>query len=118
MGDYNAPRKGNAYNYGGGQWKLSRSKIAAFMKCPKCFWIDNVGGIKHPGGFPFKLNEAVDLILKRESDHIRQTGDNHEPDLVGSDLGELRDEALSFTLACRFGGRTLTVFNMYTPKPK
>ena len=79
MGDYNAPRKGNAYNYGGSQWKLSRSKIAAFMKCPKCFWIDNVGGIKHPGGFPFKLNEAVDLILKRESDHIRTAGDNHEP---------------------------------------
>ena len=73
---YKIPRQA-AWNYGGNNWKLSRSKIDLFMECPKCFYIDNRLGIKRPPGFPFNLNSAVDALLKKEFDKYRDEQKPH-----------------------------------------
>lgn len=73
---YKIPRKSN-WNYGGSQWKLSRSKIDLFLNCPRCFYIDNKLGIKRPPGFPFNLNSAVDALLKKEFDIHRAKNQVH-----------------------------------------
>lgn len=53
-------------------FKLSRSKIEFFLKCPKCFYLDRKMGITQPPGFPFNLNSAVDKLLKQEFDVYRE----------------------------------------------
>jgi len=73
---YRIPRQSN-WNYGGNQWKLSRSKIDLFMQCPRCFYLDNKLGIKRPPGFPFNLNSAVDALLKKEFDIHRAENKVH-----------------------------------------
>ena len=73
---YKIPRQAN-WNYGGKNWKLSRSKIDLFMNCPRCFYIDNKLGIKRPPGFPFNLNSAVDALLKKEFDIHRSENKVH-----------------------------------------
>ncbi len=50
---------------------LSRTKIENFIKCPRCFYLDCRLGISQPPGFPFSLNNAVDLLLKKEFDAHR-----------------------------------------------
>lgn len=49
-------------------FRISRSKIDLFIKCPRCFYLDRVLGIGQPPGFPFSLNSAVDKLLKKEFD--------------------------------------------------
>lgn len=49
-------------------FRISRSKIDAFLSCPRCFYLDRVLGIGQPPGFPFSLNSAVDKLLKKEFD--------------------------------------------------
>jgi len=54
-------------------FKISRSKIDLFVECPRCFYLDRRIGVSRPQGFPFNLNSAVDLLLKKEFDiHRRQ----------------------------------------------
>ncbi|MFH1292347.1 MAG: PD-(D/E)XK nuclease family protein [bacterium] len=77
---YNPHRKIN-WNFIPGQknnWKLSRSKIDLFIKCPRCFYIDNRLGTAKPPGFPFSLNSAVDALLKKEFD-IHRAKDKQHP---------------------------------------
>lgn len=71
MPQYYNPKRKSDWNYGGFNWKLSRSKIDLFVECPRCFYIDNKLGTKRPGGFPFNLNTAVDTLLKKEFDTHR-----------------------------------------------
>ncbi len=73
---YNASRGAN-YNYGGKNWKLSRSKLDLFLNCPRCFYLDNKLGVKRPPGFPFNLNSAVDHLLKKEFDIHRAANTAH-----------------------------------------
>ncbi|MBN2096571.1 PD-(D/E)XK nuclease family protein [Candidatus Peregrinibacteria bacterium] len=77
MSDYYKIPRQEAWNYGGKNWRLSRSKIDLFMECPRCFWLDNKLGIKRPPGFPFTLNSAVDALLKKEFDKYRAEGKPH-----------------------------------------
>jgi len=66
---YNPNRKTNLYQPNDIQpFRLSRSKIDLFIKCPHCFYLDRVLGIAQPPGFPFSLNSAVDKLLKKEFD--------------------------------------------------
>jgi len=58
-------------------FKLSRSKLELFMRCPKCFYLDVSHGIKQPGGLPFTLNSAVDELMKKEFDIHRAKGVAH-----------------------------------------
>jgi CRISPR/Cas system-associated exonuclease Cas4 (RecB family) len=77
MGQFYNPKRGAAWNYGGRNWKLSRSKIDLFVECPKCFYVDNKLGTKRPPGYPFNLNSAVDALLKTEFDKYRSEGKPH-----------------------------------------
>jgi len=77
MSDYN-PKRGGSYNYGGKQWKLSRSKIDLFLECPRCFYIDNKLGTKRPPIPTFQINKAVDYQLKQEFD-VHRAGNTQHP---------------------------------------
>src|SRR3990167_10369950 len=66
MTEYYSPNRGKSWNYGGKNWKLSRSKIDLFLECPRCFYMDNKLGVKRVPGFPFSINSAVDYLLKKE----------------------------------------------------
>lgn len=76
MADYN-PNRGASWNYKGQNWKLSRSKIDLFTKCPRCFYIDNKLGVKRPPIPPFLINSAVDHQLKQEFDVYRAKDIQH-----------------------------------------
>jgi hypothetical protein len=58
-------------------FKLSRTKIENFIKCPRCFYMDRKLGIAQPPGFPFTLNSAVDCLLKKEFDIYRSKQTMH-----------------------------------------
>ncbi len=58
-------------------YKISRSGIESFVKCPRCFYLDKKLGVKQPAGFPFNLNSAVDHLLKKEFDIHRTKGTPH-----------------------------------------
>jgi hypothetical protein len=58
-------------------FKLSRTKIELFVKCPRCFYLDLRLGIGQPPGYPFTLNSAVDRLLKREFDIHRIKKSRH-----------------------------------------
>ena len=77
MSDYYNPTRGADWNYGGKNWKLSRSKIDLFLECPRCFYLDNKLGLKRVPGFPFSINSAVDYLLKQEFDAHRVRGEQH-----------------------------------------
>lgn len=68
MSSYYKPDRNPNWNYGGKNWRLSRSKISLFLDCNRCFYIDNKLGTARPPGYPFNLNSAVDALLKKEFD--------------------------------------------------
>ncbi len=77
MSQYYNPKRDASWNYGGKNWKLSRSKIDLFLECPRCFYLDNKLGVKRVPGFPFSLNSAVDYLLKQEFDAYRVKNEQH-----------------------------------------
>ncbi len=58
-------------------YKVSRNKIELFTNCPRCFYLDRRYKIERPPGFPFNLNRAVDVLLKKEFDAHRVKGEAH-----------------------------------------
>lgn len=78
MSGFYKPDRNPAWNYGGANWRLSRSKIDLFVECPQCFYLDNKLGTARPPGFPFNLNSAVDALLKKEFD-IHRAGQSPHP---------------------------------------
>lgn len=77
MSEYYKPDRNPKWNYGGPNWRLSRSKIDLFVECPRCFYLDNKLGTARPPGFPFNLNSAVDALLKKEFDVHRANRSAH-----------------------------------------
>src|SRR3989339_1664927 len=73
---YNPNRKRNLYN-SQEPFRLSRSKIDLFIKCPRCFYLDRKLGVGQPPGYPFSLNSAVDKLLKKEFDIHRANNTSH-----------------------------------------
>lgn len=71
MSSYYKPDRNPNWNYGGKNWRLSRSKISLFLECARCFYVDNKLGTPRPPGYPFNLNSAVDALLKKEFDTHR-----------------------------------------------
>ena len=55
-------------------YELSRSKVETFIRCPACFWLDRVAGVKFPTFPPFNLNSNTDKLLKRDFDAFRGQG--------------------------------------------
>lgn len=58
-------------------FRLSRSKIEMFLKCPRCFYLDRKLGVGLPSMPGFSLNSAVDELLKKEFDLLREAGQAH-----------------------------------------
>lgn len=71
------PNRSADWNYGGKNWKLSRSKIELFTECPRCFFIDNKLGTARPRGPAFTINIAIDELFKKEFDSYRKAGKPH-----------------------------------------
>ena len=71
MAGYYNPKRSADWNYGGKNWKLSRSKTDFFNECPRCFYVDNKFGVSRPKMPSFTLNVAVDALLKKEFDTHR-----------------------------------------------
>ncbi|MEK7576406.1 MAG: PD-(D/E)XK nuclease family protein [Patescibacteria group bacterium] len=58
-------------------FKLSRTKLENFMRCPRCFYLDRRLGVSEPSMPSFTLNIAVDHLLKKEFDIHRAQGVAH-----------------------------------------
>lgn len=58
-------------------FRVSRSKIDLFLECPRCLYLDRRLGVSRPQGFPFNLNSAVDVLLKKEFDIHRKQKTPH-----------------------------------------
>ena len=69
-------------------YELSRSQIQSFLKCPACFWMNRVKGIKFPGMPGFLLNTATDTLLKKDFDVYRELQQPH-PFMERHGLGHL-----------------------------
>jgi len=75
---YAAQRTRNLFNPNRDtSFKLSRSKLELFGKCPRCFYVDRRLGVVQPPGFPFNINSAVDHLLKKEFDQYREALEPH-----------------------------------------
>lgn len=75
---YNPNRLRNRFDTNSTElFRLSRSKIDLFIKCPRCFYLDRKLGVAQPPGYPFSLNSAVDKLLKKEFDIHRAKGTKH-----------------------------------------
>lgn len=73
-----ATRTRNIYNPGSPEpFKLSRSKIEDFLRCPRCFYLDRRLGVGKPPSLPFNLNSAVDHLFKKEFDIHRARKEPH-----------------------------------------
>ena len=59
-------------------FRISRSKIDLFYDCPRCFYLDRRLRISRPSLPGFSLNSAVDHLLKKEFDLLREKGQAHE----------------------------------------
>lgn len=57
--------------------KLSRSKLELFFECPRCFWLYVGKNISRPSTAPYTINNAIDLLLKKEFDTHRAQGTAH-----------------------------------------
>jgi CRISPR/Cas system-associated exonuclease Cas4 (RecB family) len=76
-------------------FKVSRSKIDLFVECPRCFYLDRRVGVSRPQGFPFNLNSAVDLLLKKEFDiHRKQKTPHPLMDTYGIEAVPFEDKRM------------------------
>lgn len=77
-GYYKGKRTRNVFDpSSGAPFKVSRSKIELYSSCPRCFFVDVRLGVGQPPGFPFNLNSAVDVLLKKEFDIHRAQNTAH-----------------------------------------
>lgn len=75
---YNSKRTKGLYEPDADEsFKLSRSKLEMFLECPRCFYLDRRLGVGRPPGYPFSLNSAVDVLLKKEFDIHRAKNQKH-----------------------------------------
>ncbi len=58
-------------------YELSRSRVENYVRCPACFYMQQVEGIKFPSIPGYNINEATDVLLKRDFDKCRQLGVTH-----------------------------------------
>lgn len=116
MSQYYKTNRKPDWNYGGPKFRLSRSKIALFIECARCFYIDNRLGVARPPGFPFNLNSAVDALLKKEFD-VHRDGKTPHPlmraygvDAVPYAHAELNTWRENFKgVECKHAGTGLTI---------
>ena len=71
-----------------GPYELSRSRIENFVRCKACFYMQQVEGVAFPSIPGFNINEAADVLLKRDFDSYRQKQMPH-PFLVALGMDNL-----------------------------
>jgi CRISPR/Cas system-associated exonuclease Cas4 (RecB family) len=93
---YNPRRTKNLFQPNSSEpFRLSRSKIDLFVQCPRCFYFDLRLGVGRPSSFPMTLNNAVDMLMKKEFDLHRAEGSAHPlMKKYGIDAVPLADERL------------------------
>lgn len=69
-------------------YELSRTRIENFIKCPACFYLEQIEGIKFPSIPGYNINEATDILLKKDFDKYRDQQRAH-PFLINKGLGHL-----------------------------
>ena len=69
-------------------YELSRSRIENFVQCPACFYLKQVKGVEFPSIPGFNINEATDVLLKRDFDKYRGKDVTH-PFLINQGLPHL-----------------------------
>jgi len=69
-------------------YELSRSRIENFIKCPACFYMQQVEKIEFPSIPGFNINEATDVLLKKDFDYYRDKQMTH-PFLQNKNLSHL-----------------------------
>lgn len=52
-------------------FNISRTKIELFIRCLRCFYLNQRHGVSIPGGAPFGLNIRIDGLLKKDADRLR-----------------------------------------------
>jgi len=52
-------------------YELSRSRIENFVRCPACFYLQQVKAVPYPSIPGYNINEATDVLLKRDFDKYR-----------------------------------------------
>ena len=100
-------------------FKISRSKFADFLICPRCFYLDRVVGLDAPGTPGWALNEATDILYKKEFDICRknqtphrlfeQYGLNHFVPFQHPEIDKWRD-SMHHGLSARFGNTNIMLF--------
>ena len=58
-------------------FRLSRSKFSDYLTCKRCFYLEQVKGLKYLDTIPFSLNNAVDDLCKKEFDFYRAAQTPH-----------------------------------------
>ena len=90
-------------------YEIGRGKIETFIKCPACFYMDRVLGIKFPQTFGWNINIATDVLLKRDFNQYRELQQAH-PFLIASGKGHLvpfqHEDFNRWTIAQQLGLRT------------
>ena len=74
-------------------YELSRSRIENFVRCKACFYMEQVEGIKFPSIPGFNINEATDILLKRDFDKYRENW--RAPSVFGCQRTRLSHSLLS-----------------------
>ena len=69
-------------------YELSRSRIENFVQCKACFFLKQVKGVTFPSIPGFNINEATDVLLKRDFDQFRGKDQTH-PYLAAQGLSHL-----------------------------
>ena len=87
-------------------YELSRSRVENFVRCPACFYLQQVEKVPFPSIPGFNINEATDVLLKRDFDQYRMTGESH-PFLIAKGMEYLvpyaHDNFEMWTQSLHFG---------------
>ena len=95
-------------------YELSRSRIENFVRCPACFYLQQVKAVPYPSIPGYNINEATDVLLKRDFDKYRGGPETH-PFLVKLGMEHLvpfeHEDFEKWTQSMHFGaeGRMNTV---------
>ena len=72
------PRHRGTYKPGHPEpYELGRSRVENFIQCPACFYLRQVRGVPFPSIPGFNVNEATDVLLKRDFDQFRGQAETH-----------------------------------------
>ena len=84
---------------------LSHTGIEGLERCPRCFWLQYIKGIKQPEGIVSRLANRFDGVLKNYFNSFRETGEL-PPMVEGKLVGKLQNpfkEAYFVTINDKFG---------------